>query len=69
VPRVLHQTLFTLEHEGDDNREEVLHVDDGCPVVAALLHSGGGRGGGRVTDNAEVDKEEVDDGVGRELTT
>lgn len=55
-----------LQRVGDvGDGEELLHVDDGRPVVAALLHGGedvvvlAG-----VADGAEVDDEEVDDGVG-----
>ena len=55
-----------LERVGDvGDGEELLHVDDGRPVVSALLHGGedvvvlGG-----VADGAEVEDEEVDDGVG-----
>jgi hypothetical protein len=59
-----------LEREGDvGDGEELLHVDHGHPVVAALLHGGGDDVVlARVADGAEVDEEEVDDGVGgREL--
>lgn len=59
-----------LEREGDvGDGEELLHVDHGRPVVAALLHGGGDVVVlARVGDAAEVDDEEVDDGVGgREL--
>ena len=59
-----------LEREGDvGDGEELLHVDHGRPVVAALLHGGGDVVVlARVADAAEVDDEEVDDGVGgREL--
>jgi hypothetical protein len=45
-------------------------VDDGRPVIAALLHGGGdGIILGRVIDDVEVGEEEVDNAVGgRELT-
>jgi hypothetical protein len=45
-------------------------VDDGRPVIAALLHGGGdGVILGRVIDDVEVGEEEVDNAVGgRELT-
>lgn len=59
-----------LEREGDvGDGEELLHVDHGRPVVAALLHGGGDVVVlARVAGAAEVDDEEVDDGVGgREL--
>lgn len=55
-----------LEGVGDvGDGEELLHVDHGRPVVAALLHGGEDVVVlARVAGGAEVDDEEVDDGVG-----
>lgn len=58
-----------LEGVGDvGDGEELLHVDHGRPVVAALLHGGEDVVVlARVAGGAEVDDEEVDDGVGGEI--
>jgi WD40 repeat protein len=67
-PRHAGVGIFGLNFDGCDG-EELLHVDHGRPVVVAPLHGGGDHVVlARVADIAEVDEEEVDDGVGGVLT-